>query len=98
MTDIREQVKNVLRDKTEDNNEYYDAIIPLLQAIAEQKTGRKFEDIAGGVLFVAKAAEYLKKDIAITSKSLGGLSISYTQDALPKAIIDLLPKRKWVFI
>lgn len=98
MIEIREEVKKILRDKSNDNNDYYDTVIPFLQVIAENRTGRKFDEIPGGTLFVAKAAEYLKNDAAITKKTLGDLSISYAQDALPKAIMDLLPARKWVFI
>lgn len=98
MIEIREEVKKILRDKSDDNNDYYDTVIPLLQAIAENRTGRKFDEIPGGLLFVAKAAEYLKNDAAITKKTLGDLSISYAQDALPKTIMDLLPAQRWVII
>lgn len=98
MTEIREEVKKILRDNTDKHDDYYDTVIPLLQAIAEHRTGRKFEDIPGGTLFVAKAAEFLKNDAAIASKTLGDLSIDYAQDALPVTIMTLLPAKKWVFI
>lgn len=98
MTELREEIKKVLRDKTDANNDYYDAVIPLLKALAEIKTGQKFNNIPTGTLFVAKAAEYLKNDAAIQAKTLGELSIQYAQNALPDTIMALLPARKWVFI
>lgn len=98
MTELREEVKKVLRDKSDDNNDYYDIVIPLLQEIAENRTGRKFDEIPGGLLFVAKAAEYLRSDMAISSKTLGDLTIQYAQNALPESIMSLLPPRKWVVL
>ena len=86
---------------------YYEAMIPILLEVAEDKTNRDFSvTIPGGVkLFIARGIQYLD-DVksGIASKKIGDLSISYINSGasgpvgLPADIMALLPKAKVKFV
>ena len=86
---------------------YYEAMIPILLGVAEDKTNRDFSvTIPGGVkLFIARGIQYLDSvKSGIASKSIGDLSISYINSGasgpvgLPSDIMALLPKAKVKFV
>ena len=80
-----------------DKDAYYEAMIPILLEVAEDKTNRDFSvTIPGGVkLFIARGIQYLDGvKSGIASKSIGDLKISYVDNplGLPSDIMKLLPR------
>ena len=86
---------------------YYEAMIPILLEVAEEKTNRDFSvTIPGGVkLFIARGIQYLD-DVksGIASKKIGDLSISYISSGasgpmgLPADVMALLPRALVKFV
>ncbi|MBK5254377.1 MAG: hypothetical protein JJE03_07985 [Peptostreptococcaceae bacterium] len=82
---------------------YYDAMVPILLEVAEDKTNRDFSvTIPGGVkLFIARGIQYLDGvKSGIASKSIGDLSLSYVNNpmGLPNDIMGLLPRALVKFV
>ena len=82
---------------------YYEAMIPILLEVAEDKTNRDFSvTIPGGVkLFIARGIQYLDGvKSGIASKSIGDLKLSYIDNpmGLPNDIMKLLPRALVKFV
>lgn len=82
---------------------YYEAMIPILLEVAEDKTNRDFSvTIPGSVkMFIARGIQYLDGiKSGIASKSIGDLSISYINNpmGLPNDIMALLPRARVKFV
>ncbi len=76
------------------DEDYLEAIVPELVLLAEQETGLEADDIKTLALFCAKGAQFMQRDISLQSKSLGDYSETIAGGGmLPKAIMDILPKR-----
>jgi len=97
----KEEVKVLLRISSDDTSldSYLEAVIPLLIDFAEEHCNNKWgEELPGGVkLFVAKAAEYLQREMGVEAESLGDYSISLKAD-FPDSIMGLLPKKRVEFV
>ena len=97
----KEEVKVLLRISSDDTSldSYLEAVIPLLIDFAEEHCNNEWgEELPGGVkLFVAKAAEYLQREMGVEAESLGDYSISLKAD-FPDSIMGLLPKKRVEFV
>jgi hypothetical protein len=94
----KDEVKVLLNIPDDSLDDYLEMIIPLLIEFAEEYCNKKWEILPGGVnLFIAKAAEYLAKELGVESEKLGDYSISIKTD-FPDSILKLLPKRRIEFL